>query len=196
MNVTQPNIIETGRLLLRPFEDDDAIAAHTWFADPVVMKYVPSGPDVSVSRTRERLARYRAHQDRHGFSKWLVLERASGRPIGDAGLLILEGNDLPEGWRADRPSLRDEAGTTAPVWVDLGFRFQQSSWRQGYATEAAAAWVSVAFGSLGLNVLRAYAHPENLGSLKVLERLGFLDDRRDTVQGMPVVCYRLRRRQP
>jgi RimJ/RimL family protein N-acetyltransferase len=43
-------------------------------------------------------------------------------------------------------------------------------------------------------VLRAFAHPENIGSLKVLERLGFLDDRRDIAHGMPVVCYRLRRR--
>lgn len=193
----QSNLIETGRLLLRPFETDDAIAAHAWFGDPLVMQYAPGGPDANLARTRERLARYQAHQARHGFSKWLVCERSSGQPIGDAGLLIVEGDDLPIAWRAD-PS-RDEhlarVGATPPVWIDLGFRFQRSAWRKGYATEVGAAWVSVAFGPLGVNTLRAFAHPENLGSLKVLERLGFLDDRRDTVRGMPAVCFALHRRR-
>ena len=64
--MAQTNIIETGRLLLRPFDPDDTNAARAWFGDPLVMKYAPSGPDTSVARTRERLARYEAHQARHG----------------------------------------------------------------------------------------------------------------------------------
>jgi len=188
------NLIETQRLLLRPFDPDDAVAAHAWFSDPVVMKYTPSGPDASLSVTRERLARYDAHQAEHGFSKWIVFERASGQPIGDAGLLVLEGDARPDRWRSGAAA--DQAGEAAPLrgpLIDLGFRFQRSSWRKGYATEVGAAWVSVAFGSLGLDRLDAFVHPENVASMKVLERLGFLDDCRDLVQGMPAVCFTLRR---
>lgn len=193
------NLIETGRLLLRPFERDDAVAAHAWFGDPVVMKYAPSGPDASVAATRERLGRYEAHQARHGFSKWLVFERSSGTPIGDAGLLVLEGDALPDRWRAGEAAATAGAGEAGVevgqrrVWIDLGFRFQRRSWGQGYATEVGAAWVSVAFGSLGFDVLNAFVHPDNIASMKVLERLGFLDDRPDTVQGMPAICFTLRR---
>jgi len=193
------NLIETQRLLLRPFEGDDAVAAHAWFGDPVVMKYTPSGPDASLAVTRERLARYEAHQARHGFSKWLVFERSSGQAIGDAGLLVLEGDGRPDRWRglgddgaaADHPVEPD--ARRGPL-IDLGYRFQRSSWRKGYATEVGAAWVSVAFGSLGLDRLDAFVHPDNLASMKVLERLGFLDDCQDRVQGMPAVCFSLHRR--
>jgi len=191
------NLIETQRLLLRPFEDDDALAAHAWFSDPVVMKYTPSGPDASLAVTRERLARYQAHQSRHGFSKWLVFERSSGQAIGDAGLLILEGDARPDRWRGVGAAAADhpvEAEAHRGPLIDLGFRFQRSSWGKGYATEAGAAWVSVAFGPLGLDRLDAFVHPDNLASMKVLERLGFLDDCQDRVQGMPAVCFTLHRR--
>ena len=165
------DVIETGRLLLRPFQPDDAVAAHRWFGDRLVMKYTPSGPDASVAKTRERLAAYETHQAQHGFSKWIVIERGSGQPIGDAGLLVLE-----------------RAG-----WIDLGFRFEWRSWGKGYATEAGAAWVSVAFGALGLDALGAFVHPENIPSMKVLERLGFRDDREATIQGMPAILFTLQR---
>jgi RimJ/RimL family protein N-acetyltransferase len=165
------NIIETPRLILRPFQADDALLASRWFSDPIVMRYTPTGPDATPARTRERLAGYEAHQAQHGFSKWLVVERATGHPIGDAGLLVLE----KEGW------------------TDLGFRFERPSWGKGYATEAGAAWVSVAFGDLGLERLGAFVHPENIASMKVLERLGFRDEATGTVQGMPAVTYTLQR---
>ena len=192
------NLIETPRLLLRPFGRDDAAAAHAWFGDPVVMQYTPSGPDASVGVTRERLARYEAHQARHGFSKWLVFERSSGHAIGDAGLLVLEGDARPERWRRggedDAAGPPGEPAASRAAWLDLGFRFERRSWRKGYATEVGAAWISVAFGSLGLDRLNAFVHPENIPSMKVLERLGFQDDCEDRVQGMPAVCFTLHRR--
>jgi [ribosomal protein S5]-alanine N-acetyltransferase len=124
-------LIETERLSLRPFSRDDAVAAHMWFGDPIVMRYTPTGPDTSVETTRDRLAGYETHQARHGFSKWLAIERSSGKAVGDAGLLVLE----KEGW------------------IDLGFRLGQPFWGRGFATEAGAAWVSAAFGDLALNRL-------------------------------------------
>ncbi len=51
------DLIETERLSLRPFRLGDVVAAHTWFRDPIVMRYTPTGPDSSVEKTRDRLAR-------------------------------------------------------------------------------------------------------------------------------------------
>ena len=73
-------MIETGRLLLRPFEVADVEEAFGWFGDPVAMRFTASGPDASLEQTRVRIEGYRAHQVQHGFSKWLIVERASGRP--------------------------------------------------------------------------------------------------------------------
>ncbi|HYN12097.1 MAG TPA: GNAT family N-acetyltransferase [Burkholderiales bacterium] len=165
------DLIETERLRLRPFRLDDAVAAYTWLGDPIVMRYTPTRPDSSVQKTRDRLAGYETHQLRHGFSKWLVVERASGQPVGDAGLLVLEG----EGW------------------IELGFRFERTFWGRGFATEVGAAWVSAAFGDLGLDELGAFVHPENTASLRVLEKLGFRGERRDKVQGMPAIRFTLQR---
>jgi len=163
------NVIETRRLVMRPFGPADAGVAHRWFGDPLVMKYTPTGVDDSVDKTRARLAGYEAHQTTHGFSKWLITERASGMPIGDAGLL-----QIPE-----------------LGWIDLGFRLSVSSWGQGLATEAASAWVAAAFGPLHLARLGAFVHPENAVSIRVLEKLGFGAERQDVVIGMRSIVFGL-----
>ena len=81
-------LIQTERLNLRPFVIDDVQFAFRWFSDPLLMQYVPSGPDLDVEQTSARITRYQHHQSKHGFSKWIIIDRASQRPIGDAGLLV------------------------------------------------------------------------------------------------------------
>jgi RimJ/RimL family protein N-acetyltransferase len=63
-------MIETSRLTLRPFEEADVQAAFGWFADPLVMRFVPGGADRFIEQTRARRANYRTHQTEHRFSKW------------------------------------------------------------------------------------------------------------------------------
>lgn len=164
-----PLTIATPRLTLRPFEPADAEAAFGWFGDALVMRFMPAGPDISLEQTRARLANYHAHQIAHGFSKWIVVERSSGCAIGDSGLLVLP-----------------EYG-----WVDFGFRLARQYWGKGLATEAASAWVRAAFNELGLERLTAFVHPENSASIRVLEKLRFRMERRDTIMGMSAILFSL-----
>jgi [ribosomal protein S5]-alanine N-acetyltransferase len=159
--------IETDRLILRPFELSDAEAAFGWRGDPVVVCFTPTGPDKSVEETRARLAIYIEHQKAHGFSKWLVLDRDSGVAIGDSGLLVL------------------------PGWIDLGFRFAQPYWGKGLATEVASAWVRAAFDIFHLSRLGAFVHPENVASIRVLEKVGFQVEGRGMVTGMDSIVFSL-----
>ncbi len=161
--------IETSRLILRPFELTDAEAAFGWFGDPVVMRLTPSGPDTSIGQTKTRLAKYQEHQIAHGFSKWIIVDRSTGRLIGDSGLL----------------ELRDYG------WIDLGFRLVQPYWGKGIATEAAAAWVRVAFDELSLDRLTALVHPENAASIRVLAKLRFRVERQETIMGMNSILFTL-----
>jgi RimJ/RimL family protein N-acetyltransferase len=162
-----PERLDTARLVLRPFAEDDAEAAFRWFGDPEVMRFIPTGADGSVEDTRQRLARYREHQTRHGFSKWIVRERGSGEAVGDAGLLRLED----------------------PERIDLGFRLARDCWGRGFATEAARAWVQAAFADFRLARLTAFAHRENRASLTVLEKVGFRRTGLARVMGMEAYTY-------
>jgi RimJ/RimL family protein N-acetyltransferase len=161
--------IETNRLIIRPFEASDAEAAFGWLGDPVVMRFTPTGPDKSIEETKTRLVAFMDHQHMHGFSKWLVLDRNSGVAIGDSGLLVLK-----------------DYG-----WIDLGFRFAKQYWGRGLATEAASAWVRAAFEEFGLKRLGAFVHPENVDSIRVLEKVGFREERRETVMGMDSIVFSL-----
>jgi [ribosomal protein S5]-alanine N-acetyltransferase len=166
--------IQTARTTLRPFIEADAEAAFEWFGDAEVMRFTPAGPDITIAHTRERIIRYIQHQTHHGFSKWLILERESGLPIGDAGLQLLE-----------------ELG---PV-PDVGFRLIRSRWQRGLATEVAAAWVLRSLTIHGLDRLNAFAHVDNVASHRVLEKVGFLRTKREMIMGMDSFTYVLVRQQ-
>lgn len=112
------NRIETLRLIPRPFKEDDLLEAFSWFGDPLVMRFTPRGPDLDIAETAARLATYRRRQTEHGFSKWAIADRNSGRAIGDAGLLFVPEYD----------------------WIDFGCRLAHPYWGRGLATEAGGAW--------------------------------------------------------
>jgi [ribosomal protein S5]-alanine N-acetyltransferase len=166
-----PTQIVTPRLVLRPFYPSDIEPAFRWFGDPEVMRFTVTGPDKSIEDTRRRLAYFDEHQQAHGFSKWIILSADSRTAIGDLGLLVLQ-----------------EYG-----WIDLGFRLAQQYWGKGLATEAASAWVQAAFDKLHLERLGAFVHPNNLASIRVLEKLGFHPRRRNTVMGMESIVFSLDR---
>ncbi|HEX4173591.1 MAG TPA: GNAT family N-acetyltransferase, partial [Acetobacteraceae bacterium] len=57
--------------------------------------------------------------------------------------------------------------------VEVAYFFHPSAWRQGYASETVAACMGVADHTLRLPEVRAFAHPENVGSRRILEKAGF-----------------------
>ena len=59
------------------------------------------------------------------------------------------------------------------------------------ATEAGSAWVTKAFGELGLDRLTGVVHPENYASIAVLKKLGFMEERRAVIMGMNSIVYHL-----
>ena len=166
--------LETPQLFLRPFVPEDAPLALPWLTDAEIMRYMPTGQDFTLAQVEARIARYIAHQEQHGYSRWLAVERSSGLPIGDAGLLYL-------------PATQE---------IELGYRVIQSHWGRGLATEMAAAWVAQAFGPLGLTELIAFSHPDNLASIRVMEKTGFHFLRHDQIAGMGVVVYQLQKLAP
>lgn len=144
--------IETPRLLLREFREDDAQDVHAYARQPEVAQFMDWGPN-TAEQTAEFLDRKWAEQARWPREEVnLAVEHlADERVIGSVRLAVTD--------RAHRSG-------------DLGYSFNRDYWRQGYATEAAAALVEVGFGTLGLHRIWAECDVENLGSWGVMQKLG------------------------
>ena len=77
-----------------------------------------------------------------------------------------------------------------PYYYDLGYRFTQKYWGKGYATEASAALMDYAFNKLKIPCVYALIEADNLKSRRVLEKVGFHDDKPMTIDGVPHVQFK------
>lgn len=139
----------TARLTFRPWSDADLPFARALFGDPRVTALV-GGPfdDAAIAA---RLAFELGNQRDHGIAYWPIA-RHGGLEIGCCGLKPRE------------PARRV---------YELGFYLLPEAWGQGFAAEAGASVIAHAFGALGATSLFAGHHPENHGSRRALEKLGF-----------------------
>lgn len=149
-------VIETERLLLRPWTDEDREPFAAMTADPEVMRYFPSVLDRQESDALIETARQRSRED--GFCFQPVVVRQSGAFIGFVGL--------------SRPRY---AVPFAPC-VEVGWRLARSAWGMGYASEAARAWLRFGFETLGLEEIVSFTTVTNSPSRRVMDRLGMQRD--------------------
>ncbi len=146
-HVKMKTVLETERLLLREYIEDDADAFFRLNSDPEVLRYVPDKALVDVDQARQILVDHPiADYRKHGFGRGACILKSAGENIGFAGLKYLE--ELGE--------------------VDLAYRLMRAYWGRGLATEAAIA--SVQFGQLGLKRIVGLVMPENVASIRVLEK--------------------------
>lgn len=116
-----------------------------------------------------RIMTHEAQRAAQRCAPWVISEIISGRIIGWGGLY----NDLFD-----------------PGWgIELGYFFAPSAWSQGYATELGLACIAMARFELKLPRLRAFTHPDNLASQKVLEKTGFT--KKGFIQPMNRFLYEL-----
>ena len=144
-------ILETDRLLLREYVEDDAEAFFRLNSDPEVLRFVPDKRLLSVEQARQILIDHAiADYRKHGFGRGACILKSTGEQIGFAGLKYLE-----------------EMGE-----VDVAYRLIPTHWGQGLATEAALASVRFGFSDLGLKQIIGLVMPENIASARVLEKTG------------------------
>lgn len=144
-------ILETDRLVLREYVEDDAEAFFKLNTDPEVLRFVPDKALLNVEQARQLLIDHPiADYRKHGFGRGACILKSTGEQIGFAGLKYLE--ELGE--------------------VDVAYRLLPTHWGLGLATEAALASVRYGFADLGLKQIIGLVMPENIASLRVLEKAG------------------------
>jgi RimJ/RimL family protein N-acetyltransferase len=183
-----PLELQTERLLLRRWRDDDLTPFAAMVADPEVMRYFPGTQ--STAEAAALIERVHAHLAEHGFGLWALERKDNGAFIGFTGLGVV-------GFEA--PFCKGSAPT-----IEIGWRLSRSQWRQGFASEAARASLAFAFDHLQLPEVVAFTVPANQASRGVMTKIGMQRDPADDFQhpnlpgGHPLhehVLYRINRAQ-
>jgi [ribosomal protein S5]-alanine N-acetyltransferase len=147
--------LETARLVIRSLEHDDADAWIAMVSDPEVVRFLPSLPTPTMETFERALESRQAMEREVGYAMWAVDDQRTGTFIGQCGI---------------RParSMDKDAGSE----IDLAYHFARAFWNKGYATESASAVLAHGFGSIGLDSIMAVVLPENVGSWRVMEKVG------------------------
>ncbi len=159
--------LETDRLILRMFGNDDLDAYHAICSDAEVMEFIGQGKTMTRLDTWRHMAMMLGHWQLRGYGSWAVEEKRSGKLVGRVGFIH------PDGW----PGL------------EIGWALGRAAWGLGYASEAARAALERGFGGFGFSRVISLIHRENTRSIRVAERLGGIQDGMTELLGMRVLVY-------
>ncbi|MGA3235151.1 MAG: GNAT family N-acetyltransferase [Bryobacteraceae bacterium] len=173
--------VETARLRLRDWRDQDREPFYRMNSDPRVMEFFPA--PLSREESDALVDRIEAHQQRHGFTFFAAELRPTAQFIGFIGIVHtpFEAHFTP--------------------CVEIGWRLAAEAWGQGLATEGAQAVLRFGFHDLKLPEIVSLTVPSNLRSRRVMEKLGMTCNPADDFdhprlpQGHPLrlhVLYRAR----
>ncbi|MVM32323.1 GNAT family N-acetyltransferase [Spirosoma sp. HMF4905] len=149
--------IETSRLVLRDYRPTDLESIHAYVSQPVVVQYAPWGPN-SLEDTQEFLeeVQERKAQKPRLIYEFAIERKEDGRQIGGCELVI---------------------DKQIPLEAILGYIINPDYWGQGYATEVTHKLVELAIHTFNAKTIKATCDERNKGSIRVLEKSGFVQDK-------------------
>ena len=159
--------LESERLLLRWFREDDFEQFCNICSQPEVMRFLGDGRPMTRLEVWRQMATFMGHWYFRGYGIWAVEEKSSGSVIGRIGFMN------PTGWPG----------------FELGWTLGRESWGKGYATEGAQRALEYAFTEMNREHLISLIAPENVASIRVAERLGEKIEGRTEVLGRHVFIY-------
>jgi [ribosomal protein S5]-alanine N-acetyltransferase len=165
-------ILETPRLILRPFREEDIGRLAELMANRDFMRF--------------SLGPYTREQTQTVLQKFLSWNQA-GLPSQFA--VVLQENDDVLGYCGflHHPEVPEE--------VEIGYRLDPAFWNRGLITEAARAVRDYAFVGLKLPRVISLIHPENIPSRRVAEKIGLMPEKEITFRGFPMTVFALSREQ-
>ena len=147
------DLLTSDRLILRAPSPNDLAALFVIHREPRTNQHNPRGPMQSLEDANDTLQTWLENWQVYGFGYWAAARQAEPETvIGFGGLRCRE----LEGERR----------------LNLYFRFAPAAWGQGYASELGRAALQMAWAELGQPAVYATTRPDNLASIRTLERLG------------------------
>lgn len=142
--------METARLIVRPYRDDDFPALFAILSDPTTMQFWPA--PLTKEAVEAWMAKSRKSVEETGAGRLALEMKGSGEIIGDCGITGSEVNGRVEN--------------------DLGYIIHHPYWRRGFALESASACLDHGLRNLGLKRIVANMAHNHYASIRVAERLG------------------------
>jgi [ribosomal protein S5]-alanine N-acetyltransferase len=165
--------LQTSRLLLRPFHEEDVDAMAELFANPDFMRF-----SLGVFTERKQTVTFIEKVmdwDRTSMpSQFAVVPRGEDTVIGYCGFY-----HHPE----------------VPGEVEIGYRLHPDYWNRGLITEAARAVRDHGFQDWKLPRVISLIHPKNIPSRRVAEKNGMTIEKQITFRGFPTLMYAISRRE-
>ncbi len=153
-------IVETERLLLRFFTENDYEHLYKLHTDKDVMKLYPGGIKTK-EQIQQDLDSYISHQQKYAFSKWVCILKETEEFLGRAGIAYIDSGE-----------------------VEVGYLFLPEYWGNGYATEALRAILKWTFINTNISKLIGFTHTENIASKMVMKKSGMNFYKRDLCEGL------------
>lgn len=160
--------IETGRLILRQFSENDIPDFVRIYGDEDGMLYMGKGaktPQESAQSVRWKMK----HWVDRGYGLWCVEEKKSGSVVGHCGVAWLE-------WMND---------------IEIAYLISRDHWGKGYATEAVTAAIAYGFEVVHAPQIIAIIRPDNVQSERVAEKAGLKYFKDTTNGGFPFRCFKI-----
>ena len=151
-SATLPSLF-TPRLVLRWMTERDIDALFAIFSNPEVMRYWNAPAMLERSEAVSLLKRVQVTYAQRTAFRWGIARREDDQIIGTCSLFH---------WEED--SRRAE----------VGYALGQAYWGQGYIQETLRAVLDYGFGTLNLHRIEAEIDPENVASVRAVERMGFV----------------------
>lgn len=165
--------LETERLIIREFREEDIDELAPILADPKVMEYSVDGPLSREDAQQKLQHRILDHYDEYGYGLYAIVSKETKKIIGLAGPL--------------QQMVDDEEG------VEIVYRIASSEWGKGYASEVVETIRDYAFFHLNLDKVIAIIEPNNVRSIRVADKVGFKLSKMSTFHGFNVGIYEINR---
>jgi RimJ/RimL family protein N-acetyltransferase len=173
MAVRAAPVLETARLVLRPFRQEDLDAQARTMGDPEVVRHLGGSP-FSREDTWRRLLCAPGLWNLLGYGYWAVTGRDDGRYLGQLGFADFK--------REMTPAIEG--------LPEMGWIFAPAAQGQGYATEAGLAALAWADQVLQAPEITAIIDAGNAPSIRVAEKIGFNENEPATYRGEPILLFR------
>ena len=146
-------VLETERLVLRPFVREDAQAMYeNWASDPEVTKFLSWPAYKSIADADRILDIWLADYGKKDFYQWAIVWKDSGQPIGSVS--VVNSDDRVE-------------------MAEIGYCIGKTWWGRGIMPEAVRAVMAYLFEEVGMLRLEVGHDPDNTASGAVIRKCGF-----------------------
>ena len=171
--------LETERLILRELFETDVDGMFELDSNEKVHQYLGKNPIKTKEQALTNIQFIRNQYKELGVGRFACIEKSSGEFIGWSGLKFNTG--------------KKEALNGYEDFIDIGYRFIPKYWRKGYGYESALACLEFGFTKMNYDAIYGAAISDNIGSNKILEKIGLKFVNEFTFEGEKAKWYELKK---